>query len=185
MMKTGYRPDPTVEHPSIGAICCHELPVGPTDIPRHVSILPGSGPAGAAFLAANSTLSGRTIRKGSSPDVVSPGPTDRDERRVARSRGGRARLRPRPRRRASTRRLHRETIARARSMMTSDQLKAFDVSQEPAQLSSRLWRHPLRPRLPGRPPAHRGRRPLRRGDARRLGLACQQSRDPPQPRQGP
>jgi len=27
-MKTGYRPDPTVVHPSIGAICCHELPVG-------------------------------------------------------------------------------------------------------------------------------------------------------------
>ena len=26
-MKTGYRPDPTVVHPSIGAICCHELPV--------------------------------------------------------------------------------------------------------------------------------------------------------------
>src|SRR5262249_52329253 len=40
LMKTGYRPDPTVEHPSIGAICCHELPAGQTDIPRHVSILP-------------------------------------------------------------------------------------------------------------------------------------------------
>ena len=28
LMKTGYRPDPTVVHPSIGAICCHELPTG-------------------------------------------------------------------------------------------------------------------------------------------------------------
>src|SRR5262249_36397366 len=37
LMKTGYRPATTVEHPSIGAICCHELPVGPTEIPRHIS----------------------------------------------------------------------------------------------------------------------------------------------------
>ena len=41
MMKTGYRLDPTVVHPSIGAVCCHELPVGRTDIPRHISILTG------------------------------------------------------------------------------------------------------------------------------------------------
>ena len=36
LMKTGYRPDPTVIHPSIGAVCCHELPGGKTEIPRHV-----------------------------------------------------------------------------------------------------------------------------------------------------
>src|SRR5262249_12044019 len=35
-VKTGYRPDPTVVHPSLGAIVCHELPVGGTEIPRHV-----------------------------------------------------------------------------------------------------------------------------------------------------
>src|SRR5688572_26512135 len=50
LMKTGYRPDPTVEHPSIGSICCHELPVGRTDIPRHVSILPGEWPSRGGFL---------------------------------------------------------------------------------------------------------------------------------------
>ncbi len=42
-VKTGYRPDPTVIHPSIGAICCHQLPVGKTEIPRHISILPDIG----------------------------------------------------------------------------------------------------------------------------------------------
>src|SRR4051812_41410327 len=31
LMKTGYRPDTTVEHPSIGAICCHEMPVAATE----------------------------------------------------------------------------------------------------------------------------------------------------------
>ena len=43
-MKTGFRPDPTVIHPSIGAVCCHELPQGKTEIPRHISILPGQWP---------------------------------------------------------------------------------------------------------------------------------------------
>src|SRR5262249_19111628 len=39
-VKTGYRPDPTVVHPSIGAICAHQLAVGGAEIPRHISILP-------------------------------------------------------------------------------------------------------------------------------------------------
>src|SRR6516165_3091978 len=50
LMKTGYRPDPTVEHPSIGAICCHELPAGSTDIPRHISILTGRWPSRGGYL---------------------------------------------------------------------------------------------------------------------------------------
>src|SRR4051794_39839269 len=50
LMKTGYRPDATVEHPSIGAICCHELPVGTTEIPRHISILSSQWPARGGFL---------------------------------------------------------------------------------------------------------------------------------------
>ncbi len=66
LMKTGYRPDPTVEHPSIGAICCHELPVGshrhppahldpdrpvaqPGRVPgRRIRRLPGRRPQGRA-----------------------------------------------------------------------------------------------------------------------------------------
>src|SRR5437764_7180492 len=50
LMKTGYRPDPTVEHPSLGAICCHELPAGRTEIPRHISILRGRWPSRGGFL---------------------------------------------------------------------------------------------------------------------------------------
>ncbi len=55
MVKTGYQPDPTVVHPSIGAICCHELPETllsglRTEIPRHVSIFPGQWPGRGGFL---------------------------------------------------------------------------------------------------------------------------------------
>src|SRR5438874_941020 len=49
-MKTGFRPDPTVIHPSIGAILCHQLPAAGTEIPRHVSILPGQWPARGGYL---------------------------------------------------------------------------------------------------------------------------------------
>jgi hypothetical protein len=131
LMKTGYRPDPTVEHPSIGAICCHELPVGRTDIPRHISILSEKWPSRGGFLGGEFDAFQVGDPRGKLPDVTSPVPEARDlarvrdlevaERVFARGRRGRV---------DST--LHRETLARARTMMTSDQLKAFDVSQEPA-----------------------------------------------------
>jgi hypothetical protein len=133
MMKRGYRPDPTVEHPSIGAICCHELPVGKTEIPRHVSILTGQWPSRGGFLGAEFDPFQADDPKGGLPDVTSGVADARDaarmrdldvlERTFARGRRGRAQAT-----------MHRETLARARVMMTSEQLKAFDVSQEPQSL---------------------------------------------------
>ena len=133
LMKTGYRPDPTVEHPTIGAICCHELPVGRTDIPRHISILTGQWPARGGFLGGEFDAFQVGDPHGALPDVTSGVPGPRDLARVrdlevlerAFARGRRARV-------DAT--LHRETLARARVMMTSEQLKAFDVSQEPASV---------------------------------------------------
>jgi len=49
-LKTGFRPDPTVTHPSLGAIVCHDLPATGVDIPRHVSILPTEWPARGGLL---------------------------------------------------------------------------------------------------------------------------------------
>jgi Protein of unknown function (DUF1501) len=130
LIKTGYRPDPTVLHPSIGAICCHELPVGRTDIPRHISILTEQRPSRGGFLGGEFDAFQVGDPKGKLPDVTSPVPSPRElirvedlevvERAFAHGRRGRV---------EST--LHRETLARARVMMSSEQLKAFDVSQEP------------------------------------------------------
>jgi uncharacterized protein (DUF1501 family) len=133
LMKTGYRPDPTVEHPTIGAICCHELPIGRTDIPRHISILSGQWPARGGFLGGEFDAFQVGDPKGALPDVSTGVAAARDQARVRDlevleqtfARGRSARV-------AAT--LHRETIDRARLMMTSDQLKAFDVSQEPAEV---------------------------------------------------
>src|SRR4051794_20395532 len=48
-VKTGFRPDPTLIHPSLGAIICHQLRDN-VEIPRHVSILPDQYPARGGYL---------------------------------------------------------------------------------------------------------------------------------------
>ena len=131
LMKTGYRPDPTVEHPSIGAICCHQLPASGTEIPRHVSILPGQWPSRGGFLGGEYDAFQVGDPNKPLPDVASKVDANRDSRRIgdldviesAFARGRRDRV-------GST--LHRETLDRARTLMTSEQLRAFDISREPA-----------------------------------------------------
>jgi hypothetical protein len=130
MMKTGYRPDPTVEHPSIGAICCHELPRGATVIPLHVSILTGKWVSRGGFLGGEFDAFQVADPRGRLPDISSAVPPRRDtqrlldldiaERAFARGRG-----------QAVDATLHRDTVARARAMMTSDQIRAFDITHEP------------------------------------------------------
>ena len=138
LVKTGYRPDPTVVHPSIGAICCHELPEEAasgkkTEIPRHVSILPSQWPSRGGFLGDmyDAFKTGDPAQK--VPDISALVGAERDRRRVedldiverAFAKGRRARV-------EAT--LHRATLNNARTMMTSEQLVAFDVTQEPKKL---------------------------------------------------
>lgn len=133
LMKTGYRPDPTVEHPSIGAICCHELPTARTEIPRHISILPGQWPARGGFLGGEFDAFQMDDPTQPLRDVTTRVPNARHVQRVADldvvegafARGRRDRV-------AAT--LHRATFDRARTMMTSEQLKAFDLAGEPASV---------------------------------------------------
>jgi hypothetical protein len=132
-MKTGFRPDPTVVHPSIGAILCHELPEAGTDIPRHVSILPDQWASRGGFLGDQFDAFRMDDPAGPVPNTTAHVPLKRDKERMrhldviekAFERGRKARV-------EAT--LHRDTVARARKMMSSEQLKAFDVSSEPASL---------------------------------------------------
>ena len=131
MMKTGFRPETTIEHPSVGAICCHELPAGRTVIPRHVSILPGRWPSRGGYLGGEYDAFLVDDPRNKLPDVTAPVSGPREIVRVsdlevverAFARGRTAEVKAT---------LHRETVKHARVMMTSDQLKAFDVAQEPA-----------------------------------------------------
>ncbi len=128
-VKTGYRPDPTLIHPTIGAVWCHELPAGGTEIPRHVSILPGQWPAWGGYLGNTLDAFKTGDPKQKVPDVTARVDDDRMRRRLADldvveqafARGRKA---------AAEATAHRATVAAARQMMTSQQLAAFDVSQE-------------------------------------------------------
>jgi uncharacterized protein (DUF1501 family) len=133
LMKTGFRPDPTVIQPSIGAICCHELPAGKTDIPRHISILPNQWPGRGGFLGDEYDAFKCHDPADKIPDVRSQVTPARDQQRVsdldvvekAFGRGHNNRV-------EAT--LHRATVNSARTMMTSEQLQAFEVEREPLAL---------------------------------------------------
>ncbi|MGL4553354.1 MAG: DUF1501 domain-containing protein, partial [Gemmataceae bacterium] len=141
-MKTGWRPDPTVIHPSIGAILCHQLPAGDTDIPRHVSILPNqwSGRGGHLGDQYDAFRTGDPLTP--VPDTASHLSEKRDAARLgaldaveagfARGRGKRVEATG-----------HRDTVARARKMMTSEQLAAFDVSKEPLKVRAEYGDSPF------------------------------------------
>jgi uncharacterized protein (DUF1501 family) len=132
-VKTGYRPDPTVVHPSVGAVVCHELPVGKTEIPRHVSIEPDQWPGRGGYLGDeyDAFKTGDPAEK--VPDVASYYAKDRDAQRLRDLDAVERAFAARRRGRAEAT-LHRETVAGARAMMTSEQLKAFEVSHEPARV---------------------------------------------------
>lgn len=132
-MKTGYRPDPTVVHPAIGAVVCHELAAAGTDIPRHVSILAGQWPGRGGFLGEQYDAFLTYDPKNPVPDTLSNVSAARDARRqqhldvVERAFAARRRVR-------AEATLHRETVRAARQMMSSEQLRAFDISHEPLAL---------------------------------------------------
>jgi hypothetical protein len=129
-LKTGYRPDPTVVYPALGAICAHELPLAGTDIPRHVSILPNAWSARGGYLGDRYDAFRTDDPAGPVPDTTSSLSAERDKQRLEHLdvvEGAFARGRQRQVEATG----HRATVTAARQMMASEQLKAFDVSQEP------------------------------------------------------
>jgi hypothetical protein len=137
-VKTGYVPDPTAVHPSIGAICCHELPEAlpdgrRTDIPRHVSILPNQWPGRGGFLGDQYDAFKTFDPKQKVPDVTARVPDLRYQKRLedlaviersfARGRNSLVQATE-----------HSRTVERARRMMTSEQLQAFDLADESEEL---------------------------------------------------
>lgn len=132
-IKTGYQMDPSVVHPSIGSIICHELPGDPLDIPTHVSILPSQWPARGGFLGAQWDAFKIGDPTQPIPDVKARVPEDRFSRRLSDlavvERGFAAGRAPDL---ATRRTLHGDLMDKARRMMSSEQLSAFDVNQVPA-----------------------------------------------------
>jgi len=136
------------------------LPRAPTARPRspHISILPSKWPARGGFLGGDYDAFQADDPLERLPDVTPFVTPARDNGRTAISTSSRG-LWPRPHG-AGRRHAPHGHIRRARALMSSEQLKAFDITQEPLALR-RSTATLLRPRLPRCPPPDRGRRPLR------------------------
>ncbi len=134
-IKTGYRPIPALEHPSIGAVVCHELPSPLVEIPTHVSILPNQWPARGGYLGAQFDAFKIGDPTKPLPDMRARTKDQRTERRLkslsvveaAFAKGRHPDI-------ETKKTLHVATVKKARRMMSSEQLKAFDVSEEPADV---------------------------------------------------
>lgn len=130
-LKTGYRPDPTVIHPAIGAILCHET-TDAIDIPRHVSILPDQWSARGGYLGDKYDAFRVPDPVNDVPDVTSLMAKNEPERYNRRFADLDVVEKQFARRRRPSlekdRTLHRATVDAARRMMTSEQLAAFNVN---------------------------------------------------------
>ncbi len=144
-VKTGFRPDPTLVHPSIGAVMCHLTDDKHVEIPRHVSIQPGQWPARGGYLGDQYDAFKIGDPRQPVPDIKPRVSKDRMERRVddllniveksfARGRLGQL---------DKNKTLHRGSTKAAIRMMSSDQLKAFDVSEAPEALRNEFGDSPF------------------------------------------
>jgi hypothetical protein len=133
MLHTGYRPEPTLVHPSIGAIAAHELPDDKVEIPQFVCIGDTPFPPRGGFLG-DKLDSYRVFNPGQNGQNLVPNvDASRQDRRLKNlqivsesfRRGRMARV---------DQTLHQHTVDAALRMMTSEQLKAFQVEDEPAAI---------------------------------------------------
>jgi uncharacterized protein (DUF1501 family) len=133
-VKNGYRMDPTLVHPSLGSILCHQT-TDNLEIPRHISILPNQWPARGGYLGDQYDAFKTFDPIGPIPDVVARVANERVARRradldvveAAFARGRRKQL-------EEGKTLHRASIDVALKMMDSEHLAAFDVKQAPYSL---------------------------------------------------
>lgn len=135
-VKTGYRIDPTLVYPALGAIAASQLPDSALEIPSHICLntnqfWPGGGYLGNEWDAFRVFDPGR-----SQANLTSPVSERRHRHRLS---GldiiNRTFDRARPT--AERDSLHQKTMQDALRMMSSDQLRAFEIDDEPARVKAR------------------------------------------------
>ncbi|MBM4023187.1 MAG: DUF1501 domain-containing protein [Planctomycetes bacterium] len=133
-MHTGYVPNPNIEHPSYGSVIAHELidQVPQLEIPPFVSV--GSGSVGPGFLGmtwapfvVDSNGNVRNLDMGIDPDRLAQRMemlATVEKKFISERRGGSAED-------------HMKVLDKTVKLMTSEQMKAFKVAQEPAEARER------------------------------------------------
>ncbi|MEZ6136906.1 MAG: DUF1501 domain-containing protein [Pirellulaceae bacterium] len=143
-LKTGWRPDPTLVHPSIGSIICRQSKDN-IEIPRHISIIPGQWPSRGGYLGPSfdafqigdpaQPIPNLTARVNEEQLQDRLGPL-LDVMETEFQRGRLANL-------DEKRTLHRAATKQAVTMMNSDQLTAFDVQAESQTTRDRFGDSPF------------------------------------------
>jgi hypothetical protein len=129
LVKTGFRPDPTLRHPSVGAIVAHALPNERLDIPPVISLGHDNHLSRGGFLGGRFDAL-RVREPGSSDgDLKSWLAEPRQQRRLSNIEVV-AQAFTRGRRVVVDRTMHAHNLEAALTMMTSDQLKAFQLDEE-------------------------------------------------------
>ena len=129
LLKTGYRPVPKLIHPSVSAMLVHERPAE-IEIPQHISLCGSQWPARGGYLgdeydAFRIADPGRNVQ-----NMRARVPKDRHEQRLENlSVISNAFAKNRPF--ATEKTLHQKMVERALTMMSTEQLKAFELADEP------------------------------------------------------
>lgn len=134
-IKTGFRPDPTLIHPAVGSVICHQLPDEKgkiVDIPRHISILPASIPGRGGYLGDKFDAFKVFDPLQPIPDVRARVGDSRNESRIENLKFmDQQFLKGRSNNRVIGEKLKSSNLDSALAMMSSEQLEAFDVSKVP------------------------------------------------------
>jgi uncharacterized protein (DUF1501 family) len=130
-VKTGYRPDPTAVHPALGAIAAHELPTSGLEIPRFVALGPPDHPSRGGYLGSEFDPYRVTVPGQAGQNLAPHVAADRQSRRLS-ALDSLTRSFEAGRAEAVRRTLHEHTLHEALTLMSSEQLAAFDVTAEPA-----------------------------------------------------
>ncbi|WP_299465860.1 DUF1501 domain-containing protein [uncultured Gimesia sp.] len=129
-LKTGYRPEPTTVYPALGAIITQQAPAPDLEIPQHISMGNTQFPARGGYLGGHLDAfrvqdPGKNIGN-MRASVESPRQNRRlDNLNVVSQAFQKGRV-------IQTKKtLHQSTIDRALTMMSSEQLSAFEIEKEP------------------------------------------------------
>lgn len=146
-IKSGFRPDPTLVHPSIGSVICHQTEAadkGLVEIPRHISILPQNNPGRGGYLGNEYDA----FKVNDPKDPINDLARQVDQRRFDRRmktledivENEFARGRPKSESLVGSRK---STTQAALKMMSSEQLKAFDLKDVPEGLKAEFGDTPF------------------------------------------
>lgn len=144
-IKTGFRPDPTLVHPAIGGVICHQMDEqdrGKVDIPRHVSIFPTNQPGRGGYLGEQYDAFKMFDPRNPLPDLKKRVDASRFDSRL-KTLEFLEKQDPFQRKNEPRSKYGDPNTLGALKMMSSDQLKAFDISEVPAGLQKEFGDTPF------------------------------------------